>query len=44
MALCPAARLPFQLQQLLNDGVLVFCPEATTFQLAVTLAGSLKAN
>jgi hypothetical protein len=40
--LWPAPRLPFQSQQLLNDGVAVLCPDATTFQALVTLAGSLK--
>jgi hypothetical protein len=40
--LAPAARLPFQLQQLLNDGDVVLAPATTTFQLAVTLAGSLN--
>ena len=42
MALAPAARLPFQSQQLLNVGVDVFPPDMITFQLAVTLAGSLN--
>jgi hypothetical protein len=34
--------LPFQSQQLVNDGVVVLPPLAVTFQLLVTLAGSLK--
>ena len=42
--LCPCPRLPFQPQQLLNDGVVVLPPLAVTFQLLVTLAGSLKFN
>jgi hypothetical protein len=44
MVLWPAARLPFQLQQLVNDGVAVLPPDAVTFQLLVTLAGSPKAS
>ena len=42
MMLWPAARLPFQSQQLLNEGVVVLAPDVTTFQALVTLAGSLK--
>jgi hypothetical protein len=41
-ALCPWLRLPFQLQQLVNDGVAVLPPSTVTFQLPVTLAGWLK--
>ena len=40
--LWPCPRLPFQPQQLLNDGVEVEAPVTSTFQLLVTLAGSLK--
>jgi hypothetical protein len=40
--LWPWARLPFQLQQLLNDGVEVLPPVIVTFQLPVTLAGWLN--
>jgi hypothetical protein len=40
--LWPCPRLPFQPQQLVNDGVVVLPPDAVTFQLLVTLAGSLK--
>jgi hypothetical protein len=40
--LCPAARLPFQPQQLLKVTVEVEPPDIFTFQLLVTLAGSLK--
>jgi hypothetical protein len=36
--------LPFQLQQLLNDGVDVLPPESVTFQLPVTLVGSPKSS
>jgi hypothetical protein len=40
--LCPAARLPFQPQQLLKVTVEVEPPDTSTFQLLVTLAGWLK--
>jgi hypothetical protein len=36
--------LPFQPQQLLNEGVVVSPPVASTFQLPETLAGSLKSS
>src|SRR5690606_29822183 len=42
VVLWPWARLPFQSQQLLNDGVEVLPPAIVTFQLPFTLAGSLK--
>jgi hypothetical protein len=42
--LWPCPRLPFQPQQLVNDGVVVLAPDEVTFQLLVTLAGSLKFN
>src|SRR5690606_3379996 len=35
-ALCPWLRLPFQLQQLVNDGVAVLPPSTVTFQLPFT--------
>src|SRR5690606_7476917 len=44
LVLCPCPRLPFQPQQLVNVGVLVLPPLGVTFQLLVTLAGSLKFN
>jgi hypothetical protein len=42
VVLWPWARLPFQPQQLLNDGVAVLPPATVTFQLPVTLAGWLN--
>jgi hypothetical protein len=36
--------LPFQPQQLLNEGVEVEPPESSTFQLPVTLVGSPKSR
>jgi hypothetical protein len=44
VVLWPGDRLPFQPQQLLNVGSMVLPPLTITFQLLVTLAGSLKCN
>jgi hypothetical protein len=42
LVLWPWPRLPFQPQQLVKVGVAVLAPDEVTFQLLVTLAGSLK--